>query len=179
VPEPHQPGAALRLLDQRAELLIGVTCLKVAEQRPDVRPADAAEDPIQHAGEWPFAFDDVPTNRHLKHMLGGDGLPFLSPAWAVPLRDHAEPTALWSLPMRQTQELHQMTLPPQATPRPQHPLRRCGRTGKITLSCLARRRLSALTQLPSVPSLMPRSRATCTIGLPVSRTSRTAPSLKS
>src|SRR6516225_9552748 len=42
-----------------------------------------------------------------------------------------------------------------------------------------RRRLSALTQLPKVPSLMPRSRATCAIGLPVSRTSRTAPSLKS
>jgi very-short-patch-repair endonuclease len=42
-----------------------------------------------------------------------------------------------------------------------------------------RRRLSAFTQFPSVPSLMPRSRATCAIGLPVSRTSRTAPSLKS
>src|SRR6516164_4362602 len=42
-----------------------------------------------------------------------------------------------------------------------------------------RRRLSAFTQLPSVPSLIPRSRATCAIGLPVSRTSRTAPSLKS
>src|SRR5689334_21723527 len=42
-----------------------------------------------------------------------------------------------------------------------------------------RRRLSAFTQLPRVPSLIPRSRATCAIGLPVSRTSRTAPSLKS
>src|SRR5215469_5931712 len=42
-----------------------------------------------------------------------------------------------------------------------------------------RRRLSALTQFPSVPSLMPRSRATCAIGFPVSRTSRTAPSRKS
>src|SRR5215813_11287004 len=42
-----------------------------------------------------------------------------------------------------------------------------------------RRRRSAFTQLPSVPSLIPRSRATCAIGLPVSLTSRTAPSLKS
>ena len=40
-------------------------------------------------------------------------------------------------------------------------------------------RLSALTRLPRVPSLMPRSRATCAIGLAVSRTSRTAPSRKS
>src|SRR5205823_5008929 len=42
-----------------------------------------------------------------------------------------------------------------------------------------RRRASAFTQLPSVPALIPRSRATCAIGLPVSRTSRTAPSRKS
>jgi hypothetical protein len=42
-----------------------------------------------------------------------------------------------------------------------------------------RRRLSAFTQLPSVPALIPRSRATCAVGLPVSRTSRTAPSRKS
>src|SRR5262249_47809427 len=43
----------------------------------------------------------------------------------------------------------------------------------------SRRRRSAPPQLPSVPSLIPRSRATCAIGLPVSRTSRTAPSRKS
>jgi hypothetical protein len=43
----------------------------------------------------------------------------------------------------------------------------------------SRRRRSSATQLPSVPSLTPRSRATCAIGLPVSRTSRTAPSRKS
>src|SRR6266851_3291488 len=42
-----------------------------------------------------------------------------------------------------------------------------------------RRRLSVVTQFPSVPSLIPRSRAICAIGLPVSRTSRTAPSRKS
>src|SRR6266536_1236864 len=42
-----------------------------------------------------------------------------------------------------------------------------------------RRRLPAFTQFPRVPSLIPRSRATCAIGLPVSRTSRTAPSRKS
>jgi hypothetical protein len=34
---------------------------------------------------------------------------------------------------------------------------------------------SRLTQLASVPGLIPRSRATSTIGLPVSRTIRTAP----
>src|SRR6266705_3994691 len=34
-------------------------------------------------------------------------------------------------------------------------------------------------QLPSVPSLIPRSRATCAIGFPVSRTIRTAPSRNS
>src|SRR5512142_1952025 len=42
-----------------------------------------------------------------------------------------------------------------------------------------RRLRSSFTQLPKVPSLIPSSRATCAIGLPVSRTSRTAPSLKS
>jgi hypothetical protein len=46
-------------------------------------------------------------------------------------------------------------------------------------SASPRRRRSAFTQFPSVPSLIPRSRATCAIGLPVSRTSRTAPSRKS
>ena len=46
-------------------------------------------------------------------------------------------------------------------------------------SASPRRLLSAFTQFPRVPSLIPRSRATCAIGLPVSRTSRTAPSLKS
>ena len=40
-------------------------------------------------------------------------------------------------------------------------------------------RRPAFTQLPRVPSLMPRSLATCAIGRPVSRTSRTAPTLKS
>jgi len=38
----------------------------------------------------------------------------------------------------------------------------------------ARCRLSAFTQLPSVPSLIVRSRATAAIGLPVSQTRRTA-----
>src|SRR5262249_14398472 len=42
-----------------------------------------------------------------------------------------------------------------------------------------RPRRSALTQFPRVPALIPRSRATSAIGLPVSRTSRTAPSRKS
>lgn len=38
---------------------------------------------------------------------------------------------------------------------------------------------SLATQLPSVPSLIPRSWATCAIGLPVSRTIRTAPARNS
>jgi hypothetical protein len=41
------------------------------------------------------------------------------------------------------------------------------------------RRRPAFTQFPRVPALTPRSFATCATGLPVSRTSRTAPSLKS
>src|SRR3954447_24685460 len=43
----------------------------------------------------------------------------------------------------------------------------------------SRLRRSPAHQLPSVPSLIPRSRATCAIGLPVSNTSCTAPCLKS
>src|SRR6185369_15005521 len=43
----------------------------------------------------------------------------------------------------------------------------------------SRLRRSRAHQLPSVPSLMPNSRATCAIGLPVSSTSRTAPARKS
>ena len=43
----------------------------------------------------------------------------------------------------------------------------------------SRRRRSVLTQLPKVPSLTPKSQATRAIGLPVSRTIRTAPSRKS
>jgi hypothetical protein len=40
-------------------------------------------------------------------------------------------------------------------------------------------RVRGTPQLPRVPELIPRSRATCAIGLPASRTSRTAPSRKS
>src|SRR4051794_38920573 len=43
----------------------------------------------------------------------------------------------------------------------------------------SRLRRSPAHQLPSVPSLMPNSRTTCAIGLPVSNTSCTAPCLKS
>jgi hypothetical protein len=58
-----------------------------------------------------------------------------------------------------------------AQPRQLRPLILIQRARPIT-----RRRLSALTQLPSVPALIPRFGATCAIGLPVSRTSRIAPS---
>ncbi len=34
--EPHQAGAAMRLADQRAELLVGGTSRQLGEQRPDV-----------------------------------------------------------------------------------------------------------------------------------------------
>jgi len=49
----------------------------------------------------------------------------------------------------------------------------------IPIIVAAHRDESAFTQLPKVPELIPRSLATCAIGLPVSRTSRTAPSRKS
>src|SRR6266545_7498147 len=51
-----------------------------------------------------------------------------------------------------------------------------------SLSCPSppsRRRRSAPAQFPRVPAFIPRSRATCATGLPVSRTSRTAPARKS
>ena len=49
------------------------------------------------------------------------------------------------------------------------------RSSSLSTPSGPRRRRSAFTQLPSVPALIPRSRATCAIGLPVSRTSRTPP----
>ena len=54
-----------------------------------------------------------------------------------------------------------------------------GRRGGADPGPPSRRRRSASTQLPRVPALIPRSRATCRIGLPVSRTSRTAAPRKS
>jgi hypothetical protein len=78
LPEPHQPGAALRLLDQRAELLVRSACLQVAEQRPGVRPADAAEDAVQNVCERPFAFDGVAANRNLEHLFGCHRFPSFS-----------------------------------------------------------------------------------------------------
>src|SRR5579859_6961510 len=55
VPEPHQASAALRVPDQRGELLIGRTSRQRGEQRPDVRLADADVDAVQDNLERPLA----------------------------------------------------------------------------------------------------------------------------
>jgi hypothetical protein len=68
--ESHQPGAALRLLDQRAELLIGGTRRQLGEQRPDIRLADAAEDAVQDVRERPFAGEYVAAQHHVDHLFG-------------------------------------------------------------------------------------------------------------
>src|SRR4029077_19904491 len=68
----------------------------VAEQRPDVRPADTAEDAVQNACERPFAFDDVPANRNLKHMFGGHGASLPRPGQSR--RGTTSGRRLWSLP---------------------------------------------------------------------------------
>jgi hypothetical protein len=79
-------AAALGLLDEGAELLVGSTCLKVAEQWPDVRPTDAAEDAVQNACERLFAFDDVPTNRNLDSGPVFGEMPRAGPFGAFSLR---------------------------------------------------------------------------------------------
>jgi hypothetical protein len=68
--ESHQPGAALRLLDQRPEFLIGGTRRQLGEQRPDVRLADAGEDAVQDVRERPFAGEDVAAHRHVEQLFG-------------------------------------------------------------------------------------------------------------
>jgi hypothetical protein len=68
--ESHQPGAALRLPDQRAELLIGGTRRQHGEQRLDVRLADAAEDAVQDVRERPFAGEHVAAYHHVAHLFG-------------------------------------------------------------------------------------------------------------
>jgi hypothetical protein len=50
----------LRLLDQRAELLIGTAGGELAEQLLDIGLADATEDSVQDTGERPVSIEDVP-----------------------------------------------------------------------------------------------------------------------
>jgi hypothetical protein len=72
--EPHQAGAALRLLDQGAELLIGTARRELAEQLRDIGLADTAEDPIQDTGERPVSSEDVAAHHHIEHSFGCHGL---------------------------------------------------------------------------------------------------------
>ena len=60
----------LRLPDQSADLLVGGAGLEPAEQRPDVGPADAAEDAARDAGERPLAVDDLAAHQHVEHSFG-------------------------------------------------------------------------------------------------------------
>ena len=69
LPEAHQPGAALRLPDQAAELLVGRARPELAEQRLDVRLADAAEDAVKDGLERQFAVEDVAADRDVQHLF--------------------------------------------------------------------------------------------------------------
>ena len=85
VQEPHQASAALRVPDQRGELLIGGTSRQRGEQRPDVGLADAAVDAVQDGLERPFAGQHVAADGYVEHLLGCHRfllvtLLFLSPA---------------------------------------------------------------------------------------------------
>jgi hypothetical protein len=70
VQEPHQASAALRVPDQRGELLIGGTSRQRCEQRPDVRLADAVVDAVQDKLERPFAGQHVAAHGYVEHLLG-------------------------------------------------------------------------------------------------------------
>ena len=70
VQEPHQASAALRLPDQRGELLIGGTSRQRGEQRPDVGLADAVVDAVQDDLERPFAGEHVAAHGYVEHLLG-------------------------------------------------------------------------------------------------------------
>ena len=70
VPEPHQAGAALRVPDQRGELLVGGTGRQLGEQRPDVRLADTAVDAVQDGLERPVAGEHVAAYRYVEDVFG-------------------------------------------------------------------------------------------------------------
>jgi hypothetical protein len=70
VPEPHQASGALRLADQRAELLIRGTSRQPGEQRPNIRLADPAVDAVQDDLERPFAGQHVAVDGYVEHLLG-------------------------------------------------------------------------------------------------------------
>src|SRR5579859_2900242 len=70
VPEPHQASAALRVPDQRGELLIGGTSRQRGEQRPDVRLADAVVDAVQDNLERPFAGEHMAAHGDVEDVFG-------------------------------------------------------------------------------------------------------------
>jgi hypothetical protein len=80
LPEPHQASAALRLLDQRAELLIRAARLELAEQLADIGLADAAEDSRQDLVERPVAVKDVSAHNHVEHLFRCHGFHAGAPA---------------------------------------------------------------------------------------------------
>jgi hypothetical protein len=69
--EPHQPGAALGLGDQRAELLVGGGHGQLAEQPLDVGPADPGVDGGHDVRERPVADDDVAAYFDGEHLFRG------------------------------------------------------------------------------------------------------------
>jgi MFS family permease len=95
LPEPHQAGAALRLLDQGAELLIGAARLELAEQLGDIGLADTTENPRQDLAERPVAGQDVTAHDHVEHVFRSHGF---HAGQANQLIDRTEPTRFrsWS-----------------------------------------------------------------------------------
>jgi hypothetical protein len=57
-------------LGEGRELLVGGAGLQLAEQRPDVEPADAAEDAVQDGRERLVAGEDMAADRNLQHLFG-------------------------------------------------------------------------------------------------------------
>ena len=76
--EPEQAGAALRLADQRAELLVRGALRELGEQRPDVRLADTGVDAVQDYLKQPFAGQYVATHRYVEHSPGPVDVPVSS-----------------------------------------------------------------------------------------------------
>ena len=69
-PEPEQAGAALRLPDQRGELLIRGTSRQLGEQCPDVRLADTGVDAVQDNLKRPFAGQYMATHGYIEDLFG-------------------------------------------------------------------------------------------------------------
>src|SRR5260370_24078288 len=70
VQEPEQAGAALRLPDQRGELLVRGTSRQLGEQRPDVRLADTGVDAVQDYLKRPFAGEYMAAHGYVEDLFG-------------------------------------------------------------------------------------------------------------